>query len=606
MLPRFVIAAVVLCAGCRGAVVRMDIRDRAPVAGGRYERIAARVYFEADPRLPANRIVTDIDLAPRNARGMVEFSADLYMLRPQLPNGAVLFEVSNRGGRALQRFFNLDGDTFLLDRGFTLVWLGWQFDVPDNPDLLRLYAPVATDHGKPITGLVRSEFVPDRAATEFSLADRNMEVVYRATGNDPSARLTVRDRVEAPRRAVPRSRWKFVERKRVSMPSGFEPGRIYEVVYRSKDPVIAGLGPAAVRDLISYMKYESGQAKRAIGFGISQSGRFLRTFVYYGFNADEKGRRVFDGVIAHVAGGGRGSFNIRFAQPSRDAHPFMNLFYPTDIFPFTDLDETDTGVTDGILHRAGANAPKIFYTNSSYEYYGRAASLIHTSLDGRRDATIAPTTRIYSFAGGQHGPAPFPPRRTQTRNLTNPNEYRWSMRALLVAMDAWIAGGKEPPPSRYPRIADGTLVAPPAPLRIHKAYRVNYGPEFRTRGIIGFEPPRVGRAFAMLVAAVDADGNEIAGIRMPEVAVPLATYTGWNLRDPSIGAPDELYSMAGSWIPFPRAKIETRYAGRADYLKRVGAAARELAVAGYLLSSDVTKVIERSAKEWDYAAGGLR
>jgi hypothetical protein len=203
--------------------------------------------------------------------------------------------------------------------------------------------------------------------------------------------------------------------------------------------------------------------KRAYGYGASQSGRFLRTFLYYGFNADEKGRKVFDGVLAHIAGAGRGSFNLRFAQPSRDGHPFMNMFYPTDIFPFTDEEETDpeTGMTDGLLARAekAGVAPRIFYTNSAYEYWGRAASLIHTTADGKKDAPIPEHTRIYFFPGGQHGPGAFPPKRNGTANLPNPNPYTYSMRALLVAMNAWVKDSKEPPPSQFPRVADDRLVA---------------------------------------------------------------------------------------------------------------------------------------------------
>jgi hypothetical protein len=389
---------------------------------------------------------------------------------------------------------------------------------------------------------------------------------------------------------IPRKSWKFAHEEKgkavpdltqVFMSSGFEPGRIYEVVYKARDPVLVGLGPAGIRDFISFMKYgipTGGQVllgdqrryiKRAIGFGTSQSGRFLRTFLYYGFNGDERNRRVFDGVWAHVAGAGRGSFNHRFAQPSRDGHPFMNTLYPSDIFPFTDLDETDpvSGRTDGILHRASEAGvvPRIFYTNGSYEYWGRAASLIHTSPDGRTDAPLHKDTRIYFFRGTQHGPAPFPPQRSSTRNLANPTDFRWSMRALLVAMNRWVTDGTEPPASQYPRISEGQLVhlegvkfpkipSVQFPVRLHLAYHADYGPQFRTKGIVSIEPPRVGSPFTVLVPQMDTDGNETCGIPMPEVKAPVATLTGWNLRDPKLGAPDELYSMAGSFIPFARTK----------------------------------------------------
>ena len=649
-----------MCAAlAQGALLRVELIERADVLDGRpfgaagpYERIVARAWFAVDPKLPANRIITDIDRAPRNEQGLVEFSSDLYVLKPRDPgngNGAVLYEVSNRGLKGMLHMFNFAdsstdprapkemGDGFLFEQGYTLVWLGWQFDVPRTPGLMRLYTPSA----KGIGGLVRSEIVVDRKSTSESLADRNHIPYLVANPDDPGLTLTVRDRVTGPRRAVPRAEWRIEDRARIVLKTGFEPGRLYELVYKSEDPAIVGLGPAAVRDFLSFLKYErnsvtllgdqSRYLKRAYGFGVSQSGRFLRTFLYYGFNQDEKGRKVFDGLMVHVAGAGRGSFNHRFAQPSRDGHPFLNTLYPTDIFPFTDIEQRDpeTGLNDGLLAHAtpAAATPKIFYTNSSYEYYGRSASLIHTTVDGKRDAEIPPNTRIYFFAGGQHGPANFPPPRNGTQNRSNPNPYTLSMRALLVAMNAWVRDGREPPPSQYPRLDQDQAVPLSAvsfpkipgvqfPTRIQLAYRADYGPEFRTAGIVSVDPPKLGNPFPMLLPQVDADGNETAGVRSPLVQWPLATYTGWNLRGPEIGAPDELFSMQGSWIPFartraermktgdPRLSIEERYATRAEYLQKVGAAARRLADTGYLLDRDVEREVSFAAAEWDYLAAG--
>jgi hypothetical protein len=451
-----------------------------------------------------------------------------------------------------------------------------------------------------------------------------------ANPNDPTATLTAREKIDSPRRTIPRGQWKFsADRGSVEMAAGFEPHRIYEVVYTSQDPVLVGLGPAAVRDFHSYLKHGDtpvAPVRRAYAFGTSQSGRFLRTFLYYGFNQDEGGRQVFDGVIAHVAGGGRGSFNHRFAQPSRDAHPYMNSFYPTDIFPFTDVEQTDpeTGLTDGILKRATETrtAPKIFYTNSSYEYWGRSASLIHTSVDGRSDAPIPENTRIYMFAGSQHGPASFPPARSIGQQRSNPNDFRWAMRALLAAMDRWVREGATPPPSIHPRVTADTLVAPEAvqfpkipgagfPTRIHKAYRADYGPQWKS-GIVTTEPPKIGKAFPMRVSQVDSDGNEVAGLKLPEVAVPLATYTGWNLFDAKAGPPDEISSMQGSFIPFPRThaerehtgdsrrSIEERYRDRDQYLGLVSAAALKLIEQGYLLDQDLPAILKQAAERWDH------
>jgi len=654
MFKRAWMLALCLPALLPAALLRIEVSERTDVldgkpfgAAGPYERIAGKAYFAVDPNLPANRIIVDVAKAPRDENGLVEFSADFYCLKPRDPahgNHAVLFDVVNRGGKTMLGFFNLVGspdprterdfgDGFLLTQGYTLVWLGWEFDVPPGPNLMHLYAPVA----KGITGLVRSEITLDHPSIRQSLGDRSQLAYPVADPNDPAMTLTVRDHPKSARRTVPRAEWHIEGGTHIVMPAAFEPGKIYELVYKAQDPPIAGLGPAAVRDLLSFLKYgieadtilgdQHEYIKRAYGFGLSQSGRFLRTFVYYGFNADEKGRRVFDGIMAHVAGAGRGSFDIRFAQPSRDGHPFLNTFYPTDIFPFTDLAETDpgTGITDGLLTHATppADVPKIFYTNTSYEYYGRSASLIHTTIDGEHDAPLAPTTRIYFLTGCQHGPAAFPPVRMGAQNLGNPNNYRWTLRALLAALDRWVADGQEPPPSRYPKVADGTLAALAGvhfphlpgvefPTRIQQAWHVNYGEEFRTAGIVTIEPPQVGAPFPMRLPQVDADGNEVAGIRMPAIAVPLATYTGWNLRSPKIGAPDELYSMTGSYIPFarskaervksgdPRPSIEERYGGKQEYLDKVQASARELVKDGYLLDRDVPHVMERASAEWDF------
>ena len=368
------------------------------------------------------------------------------------------------------------------------------------------------------------------------------------------------------------------------MASKFEPNKIYEVVYTAQDPPIVGLGPAAIRDVISMLKYQSADAwsipagaiSRALAFGISQSGRFLRTYLYYGFNRDEGNRKVFDGVIAHVAGAGRGSFNHRFAQPSRDGHPYLNFFYPTDIFPFTDAPERDpeSGLTDGLLTHAGSPdlLPKVFYTNSEYEYWGRAASLIHTTIDARADAPLMDNVRIYLLAAGQHGPGAFPPAQTIGQQRSNPLDYRWGMKALLLAMDRWTANGATPPASRYPRVADSTLVTPDH-LRFPKVPGVTthdrgapgvssrLRPGVCDRGNRHVEPPRIGTAFPILVPQVDADGNGVAGVKMPELAVPLATYTGWNLFNDRSGPTDVLSSMQGSYIPLPRTSAERKRTG---------------------------------------------
>ena len=651
---RFLAATLLLSFAAQAAVQKVQLEERTDVLDGRpfgaagpYERVMAKAYFAVDPNLPANKIITDIALAPRNADGKVEFSADVYVLKPRdsaKGNGTVIYEVSNRGNKGMLGMFDyaqtsLDprtkaelGDSFLLDQGYTIVWVGWQFDVPRRPGLLRLYAPKING----VTGAVRAEFTPNAKTTLMPLADRDHIAYPAIQRDDPALKLTVRDRADSPRITIPRAQWKFIDESTIEMAAGFTPGKFYDIVYQSTDPTVAGLGPTAVRDVISFLKYGGAETllgdqrryiKRAIGFGTSQSGRFLRTFLYYGFNADENNKKVFDGVWAHVAGAGRGSFNHRFAQPSRDGHRMLNSFYPTDIFPFTDMPETDgeTGQTGSLLAAAQKSnvVPKIFYTNGSYEYWGRSASLIHTSPDGKQDVALAPDTRVYYFTGTQHGAGNFPPRRGATQNDPNVNDYRYIMRALLVSMNRWLSTSVEPPASQYPQVSKDQLVSMKAvqfpkipgiqfPQYQHTAWRADFGPDFASKGLVTIDPPKTGKPFQVLVPQVNMDGNETSGIRMPEIAVPLGTYTGWNMRDAKIGSPDEAFDMVGSWIPFawtraqrdakkdPRPSIEERYKSREDYLAKIRAAADGLAASGYVLSADIEKIVARSAQEWDH------
>jgi len=642
----------------RAEIVRIEVQSRVDLLAGKsfgtvgpFEKIAGKIYFAVDPKNSANRIIADIDKAPRNASGKVEFSSDFYMIRPKdeaRGNGTVLYEVSNRGTKGILGFFNLApssidpkadadiGDGFLLNQGFTLFWVGWQFDAPDRDGMVRAYLPAAREaDGRAIEGMVRSDFTPAQKTNDLNLTD-NVYVVI--DPNDPANVLTVRDSVESERRIVPRDQWNITaDKKSIHMNSGFEANKIYEFVYKSQNPPIAGLGAAAVRDSISKLKngatpelsLNAGDLKRAIAFGISQSGRFLRTYLYYGFNEDEEHRKVFDGIMSHVAGSGRGSFDNRFALPSRTAGPFSSFFYPVDIFPFTDVSQLDpvTGKRDGLLthNMKAAFMPKIMYTNSSHEYWGRAASLFTTSIDGKQDAPMMSNVRAYLYTGGSHGVAAFPPTRGSGQQLNDPLDYRWAARRLLVALNEWIAKGVEPPPSAYPRIADGTLVSAdqlkfpkipnlsaPGTANVHKAYRVDYGKEFLSKGIIAQEPPKVGTAFPMLVPQVDSDGNDIPGIRMPEISVPLATYLGWNFFNERSGPTTELVSLTGSFVPFartkaqreqandPRPSIEERYKNRDAYLERISAAAKDLAAKGYVMQEDIPRIVQQAGQRWDW------
>lgn len=641
-------------------VSRTDVQDGKPFgAAGAYEKIIGRVYFAVDPANAHNRRIVDLEKAPRNAHGEVEFSADLYLLKPKdmtKGNGAVLFEVSNRGGKGILRIVNggggdpnqETGDGFLLRQGYTVAWVGWEYDVADQNQNLRLDVPMAEDHSASgaveIHGLVRSDFTVAQKRDEMPLG----HVLLGPSGgksyavDDPASpqnTLTVRDTRDGPRQNIPRDQWGFRDARFIHLNGGFTPGRIYEVVYTAKNPAVVGLGLASVRDFLSYLKHDPqtvAPVERVYAVGISQSGRFLRHFLYQDFNADEQGRQVMDGVIAHVAGAGRGSFNHRFAQPSRDAQPMSSIFYPTDLFPFTDLPETDpvTGEKAGLLDAAvkSHTAPRIFFTNTSYEYWGRAASLIHTSPDGTKDAALGTNVRVYLLAGLQHFSAAFPPQKSTAGNPDstaqqrhNPNPIQWFWRALITDMDQWVKKGTAPPPSTYPKITDGTLVTlnkwtfpkipgVNLPGEYNLAYHLDFGPDWK-HGIVSHEPPKVGAAFAVLIPQSDSDGNDLGGVRLPELAAPLATYTGWNLRDSSIGAPDQRLSFLGSFIPFartaaerqknhdPRPSVGERYASHDDYMRKFGDAANKLVQQRFLLQEDLPALLQRGQREWDEVMG---
>src|SRR5215472_2448211 len=681
--------SAVLAAPAEARVVSVEILSRADLQDGKpfgragaYERITGRVYFRVNPANIHNRQIVDLDKADRDAAGEVEFSADLYLLKPKdmkLGNGNVLFEVSNRGGKGILRLVNGGnpadpaqefGDGFLMRQGYTLAWVGWQFDVADQNQNLKLYAPIAhalvaeEDHPKPsddrakrapnqedqpvgsprdILGLVRSDFTISTARDLMPIGHTLLGPTggksYAPLDPNPQNVLTVRDTPTGTRQPIPHDQWSFQDAHFIHLNRGFAPGRIYELVYVTKDPVVVGLGLAAVRDFLSYLKHDPqavAPVRRVYAVGIFQSGRFLRHFLYQDFNADEQGRQVMDGVIAHVAGAGRGSFNHRFAQPSRDSQPMSSIFFPTDLFPFTDLPETDpdTGKTAGLLDAAAKSqtVPKVFFTNTSYEYWGRAASLIHTTADGKRDATIGRNVRVYLLAGLQHFSDPFPPQKTTATNPDytaqqrhNPNPIQWFWRALITDMDQWVRAGAEPPPSTYPTIAGGTLVpferwifpkipGVNLPHEYSLAYHLDFGPTW-PEGVITNEPPKVGKPFGVLIPQTDDDGNDLGGVRLPELQAALATYTGWNLRDPSIGAPDQRTSFLGSFIPFaktaqerqqsgdPRLSLEERYPSREQYMAKFSEAANKLVRQRFLLQEDLPAVLQRGQREWDEVAG---
>jgi hypothetical protein len=653
-------------------LVSLEFHTREPFADGMsygdvgpYERLVGVAKFELEPDHPRNRAIVDLDLAPRNARGKVEFESDVYMLAPRDPrkgNGAILYDVNNRGGKLALRFFNHTtatnapttaahaGDGFLMRKGYTIVWSGWLGELLHGDGRLLMKAPVALQDGKPLRGVVRYEMMTDVPATTMPLSRRENHGSFRPTERGlHEGVLTWRMRPDDERVPIPRDQWQLefvmpeppptgvatsLPQIRMHLAGGFRPGYLYELVAECEGSLVQGVCYPAVRDLISFLRYDASERNplrvddgktaisRAHGFGVSQSGRYLRNFVHLGFNADERDRKVFDGVIPHVAGAGLGYFNHRFCQPTRLNSQHLEHFYPSDYFPFAYGDDVDphTHKTDGILHRTLGDdprfAPKIMHTQGTGEYWHRGGSLPHTDPLGTRDAIVPANVRFYTFGGTQHSATPYPPQRGTGDQLLNPADYNPFLRGLLEALDRWTRDGTEPPPSVYPRIDDGTLVSfeqtrtgfPAIPgIRypevIHTPERLDYGPEFETRGITTVEPPRRLEKYVAKVPRVGPDGNELGTLLPVEVAVPTATYTGWNLRRADVGAEAQLVSLMGSYIPLPRTKaerattadpresLEERYGTYAEYRRRFQAAAEDYVRRGYLLPEDADRLL---------------
>jgi len=661
-------------------VVRFEVERVEPFAGekhfgevGPYERIIGQVYYAIDPGLPQNRAIRDLDLAPRNGNGNVEFRADLFVLLPKdrsKANGAILHDVNNRGNKLALGFFNSAGGNrndpqsendagngFLMRHGFTIVSNGWDGELLPGNHRLQLHAPVATHPTNPITNKIRCEIVPTKDVTRIDVNWAN-HGSYRPTHTGlPQATLTVRERSADERQEIARERWTLhvtdvepktagqLPRVELELPSGLKSGWIYELIYEAQDPLVHGVCFAALRDLISALKHGEGEGNpfllagkpfltRAHSFGVSQTGRYLREYLYWGFNEDERGRKVLDGVIPHVSGGGLGSFNHRFAQPTRHVCQHDHHEYPADRFPFAYELQNDplSKQRAGILERAerSKTAPLVMHTQSEAEYWTRSGSLVHTDPLGQRDAVVPQNVRIYAFGGTQHGPSGYPPSKGPGKYAANPADYKPFLRALLLALDRWVTTGAEPPPSVIPTIGEATLVdwhrkatgfpAIPSveyPGVIQQPSLFDYGPLWLSRGIIDKHPPGVLGEYKVLVPRCDVDGNVLGCLLPAEVAVPVATHTGWNLRSKNAGAENELVSLKGSYLPFavtkaeriksgdPRRSLEERYGSLEEYLRRLRAQCMKLQRKGYLLQEDAARIVELQKKRMEPAFAEL-
>jgi Alpha/beta hydrolase domain len=665
-MRRRIIAGLLLAAVClptpaAARVERVEILSREAFAAGAefgsagaYEKLRGRAFFALDPAAAANAPIADLARAPRNARGLVEFSGEFLVLRPTdfaRRNGTLLYEVNNRGNIGILRqldeaSFSNDpatvadaGNGFLFRQGFTLVWSAWAADVAAAPGdgRLVLHAPIATEAGAPITGTVAYELIVNapRAVARFTGL---LGTAYPlASEGAPDAVLTERDRPDGERRPIPRSAWSFVASKdgaaatEIMLAGGFKPGRIYQLAYSARDPTVVAVGMAGVRDLMSYLRDNPlagapAPQKRLI-FGISQSGRLIQTMLLRGLHVDEAGRAVFDGAFIHVAGGGKGGFDYRFAMPTRHFSVLEDHIYPTDFFPFATVTARDpvAGAEGSVLDRARAlgAVPKLFYVNNSSEYWNRAASLITTDPAGERDLAPAPEARIYHIAGAQHYVGALRERGIFANCVNTLNHYR-VMRALLIALDRWVRDGIEPPPSAYPRIADGTLITIAAykesfpripdfrlPESNLRPPRLDLGSRFETERIADLVPPRMGEPFGTLVPRPDADGLDQGGIALPELRAPLGTRTGFNTRTDAAGFPWATGRWDGSFVPFPRteaeqqasgdsrASLQARYSDRAAYEARVRSAAVDVVGRGFLLPEDVDALVSEAGGLYD-------
>ena len=610
-------------------VSRVEITARRDVAAGRpfgsvgpYEQIVGKLYFTIDPANKRNRVIADLDKAPRNAAGKIELSADLLILRPRdssKGNGIALFDIVNRGrGVALAKFDapvavngatapDEYGDGFLLNRGYTIVQVGWEFDVR-REGAIRADMPLAAG----VTGLAHATFIPTSNSPEATVGD--LLGYTPANAAAPQNTLTVRESPQAAATAVPRAKWRLAGNV-VTLDGGFEPGRIYELAYTAADPPVAALGFVAVRDAASWVKYAPDaavSAKYTFAFGSSQTGRYLREFLYDGFYTDERDRQAFDAVIPHLAGASGLNLNRRWSTPTSLSSDVATFF------PFSDMKQRDpvTGVEDGLLEnaRTGERQPKVFWTNTPTEVWEKAAALETMTPDGLKDRPLPPNVRLYVFAGTQHDPARFPSTVSNGQLQDNPTDYIWAMRALLVSMEKWVRQGVAPPPSRYPRLQDGTLVrstdvAYPDLPGVASPRKVLPG----ARGVNSLvaKDGGAGTPLPLLVSQVDKDGNELGGLRLPDVMAPLATTAGWNFRKAAIGGTHLLYPLLGSYVPFaatkaerertrdPRLSIEERYQSRDQYLKQVQDAAASLVKEGYVLAEDVPAIVKHAGEHWD-------
>jgi alpha/beta hydrolase family protein len=595
-------------------------------SAGPYEVVGGIAYGELDPRAPGNTGIVNLNRAPLNTNGRVEYSMDFLILKPvdaKKGNGRLIYDFVNRGRNTILRL-DESGDTFtasdagnafLLKRGYTIAWSGWQADAPGTPGFLRAYVPVALEKGKPVTGMSREEFTDVPAGPVFTQA-----LDYPAVLDSTGTTLTVREHETDPRKALPASSWHFIDERHVEITAapGFDRGALYELIYPATNETVDGVGLAASRDFVSFLRYgdqdASGQAnpvrdagipfKAALAFGISQTGRAINDFLYQGFNADVNGRILFDGVLPLLSATRRTDTNFEFAQPGRFARQHEDHQYGGDQFPFTYATSKDpvSGKTDGILMQCEKShtCPRIVHLDSDTEFWQGRDSLLVTDTTGKPLA-LPENVRAYMLSGQEHNPALNWNTRGTCQQIQNALSYAPYARALLVALDRWVTEDAAPPPTTFPNLKGHTLL----PLaKVQASYPAipgaPFNPLYNQLQIIdqkSMPPEASGPAYPVFFPPFDADGNPQGGVILPEIAVPIATYSGRNTRAEGFAA-GELCGLSGAYIPFaatkqerlangdPRLSLEERYKSAQDYAEKRKHAVDALVQQGFVLPED--------------------
>jgi len=602
---------------------------------GAYEIIKGIIYLEVDPNDPANEQIVDLKLAPLNSNGMVEFSTEFELHKPvnaQRGNHRLMYFVNNRGSKMGHRAFNVYTEmNWLYSKGWSYLWCGWVPDVPEHDHRLNIKVPIATKNGKTITGKTYSEIISfyNEVVPSLPIVWGNSIAYEPISLENSHAVLTKRQYRHSEPISIPNDGWKFAreeEGKVIPDPEylyikeGYTPGWLYDLVYVAKNPKVTGLGMAAIRDVVSYFKYEqvdefgniipmANIIEYTYAWGHSQSARLLNHFVYENFNGDEKERLVFDGIMSNCPGGGKGEFNRRFAQFTRHGSHHEDHLYYVDVFPFTTVEQFDpiTGKHGDAFAKARKSGflPKFFYINSSTDYWTRGASLLHTDVEGKQDIEIDPNARIYLTSSLSH----------QDDDRTS-----FSTRALLTALDEWVTFGTEPPKSLIPKISDGTLVSlenynkvlwsVPEFITTESYYapeRLDFGKNWETERIASNFPPKSGQPYVTLIPQVDEYGHEIAGIRLPFVEVPLQTFVGWSARNPDYS--HTIRRNAGQIIPLaktkeertrngdPRLSILERYPTKASYIMAVTKSLVSLKSKRLILDEDIPIILQEAAEQ---------